>query len=204
MPSIELQSMCVSSCKGWKWFMELWVPINRQPRSFGCTSLMFYAWWTQYFSTGSRPNGKRWQDFPEAPTHHRRRTEIELCVWAGILSYFCGSACICTCQTNRPVSQTGRTCVAAEASVFSVCAMRPAVWSGHLDTVILMLSWTSKEVWCANCRPWKWSGLRQDEKQTVHQGHQNRLMLSPEQYAVTHTLQNVLSRAIIGKQRQPQ
>lgn len=138
MPSIGLQSMCVSSCKGWKWFMELWVPINRQPWSFGCTSLMFYAWWTQYFSTGSRPNGKRWQDFPEAAIHHKHRTEIELCVWVGILSYFCWSVCICTCQMNKPTSQTGHAC--RKGQHLFLCFMRPVViWSSgnsHLDVVL--------------------------------------------------------------------
>lgn len=47
--------------QGWKWFMEQWEPINRQPQPFGCTPLMFYAWWIQGFSTGIRPSGEHWQ-----------------------------------------------------------------------------------------------------------------------------------------------
>lgn len=142
--------------------------------------------------TGSRPNGERWQKFPKAAAHHWHRAEIELCACIGILSYFCWSVCICTYPTDRakqPTSQTARTCLAGEANISS-SASCIQLWSGRLDTDIEMLSWTNKEVWCGNCWPCKGNCLRQDEKQTVHQGRQDRLMSSPKQRTLTHTLQN--------------
>lgn len=51
------------------------------------------------------------------------------------------------------------------------------LWSGHLDTVILMLS----EVWCGNWRQHKWSVSNKMKSRLVHQGQQDRLMFSPKQ-----------------------
>lgn len=121
----------------------------------------------------------------------RRETEIELCAWLGIPSAFVDlSVCLPAKQTvNSPWQDwgpwdNGNTTLATEILPSSSTAQW---WSGHLDTVILMLSQTNTEVWCGNCRPvqseWSVTDKRRCRPmwQTPKQGQEDRWILLQKQ-----------------------
>lgn len=120
----------------------------------------------------------------------------QLHTWVGILSYFVVlSVCVPAKWTkwSKNTSQTERKCLAGEANSSS-SAFRVQLWSGHLDTVILMLS----EVWCGNCRQWKWSVSNKMKSRQSAKDSRTDLCYQPKA-AYGDAPQNVRLQAIIRK-----
>lgn len=109
------------------------------------------------------------------------RGDWAVCMSRDLVVFFVSPGCACTCQMARVKqlkSQAEHTWLEGEPATFPsvFCVL---IWSsGHSHSDVILDQW--RGVVCKPKAAYKIC-LRQNEKQTVHQGQQNTLLLSPVQ-----------------------